>query len=92
MKKENEKITVTEEPIQKVEKEAPKKAPKPKKFGTVNVERLNVREKASVSSNVVTVIAKNTKLEIIGTSNDFYKIKISDSDTVGYVMRTFVTC
>ena len=50
---------------------------------------LNVREKASTSSNIVTVLPKNASFEVTGEDGDWYKIKYNDY--TGYVSKQYVS-
>ena len=61
-------------------------------FGEVNCDRLNVRLKPSISSEVVCVITKNTTVEIFeeGSTEDFYKVLVY-KDTDGFCMKKFIT-
>ena len=42
--------------------------------GTTNTSDLNFREKASTSSNIIQKISKGSKVEILDTEGDWYKI------------------
>lgn len=68
--------------------EEPVKAPKPRKktkTGKVfNCELLNVREKASIESNIIRTIPSGTTVELLDEENGFYKIED------GYIMKSYV--
>lgn len=58
--------------------------------GTVNVSSsyLNVRNSASISSNVVGALSKGANVSIVATSGDWYKIKYNS--TYGYVNSKYI--
>lgn len=56
--------------------------------GTTNTSDLNFREKASTSSNVIQKISKGSKVEILETEGDWYKI--SYDGKTGYVSKKYV--
>ena len=58
------------------------------KTGTVNTDDLNFRESASTSSDVITVLDKNTKVDILDEEDDWYKVSY-DGD-VGYLKKEYV--
>ncbi len=49
---------------------------------------LNVRSKATTNSSVIGTLSNNTKVYILGTEGDFYKIKYRDRN--GYVYNAYV--
>ena len=55
----------------------------------VNASSLNVRESASSKSDVVKVVKEGTKLEIEGTSGNWYKVSVGGK--TGYVSKKYVT-
>lgn len=76
---------VVEQPV--VEK-APKK--ETNKIGIVNVDQLNIREGASLTSAVVIVATKGGALTLTGKEkNGFYEVLIGDSKA--YCMKEYVT-
>ena len=54
------------------------------RIGVVNVEKLNVRKEDSIESDVVKVISKGDKVNIIEEKGEFYKVDI------GFVMKKFI--
>lgn len=56
--------------------------------GTTNTSDLNFREKASTSSNIIQKISKGSKVEILDTEGDWYKI--SYDGKTGYVSKQYV--
>lgn len=56
--------------------------------GTANTSDLNFREKASTSSNIIQKISKGSKVEILDTEGDWYKI--SYDGKTGYVSKKYV--
>jgi len=50
---------------------------------------INVRKKASTSSEVVMVLALNTKLTVIGEEGDWYKVKTSEGEA--YVSKALLS-
>lgn len=67
---------------------------KPKKLGKIiNVSTtLNVREKASGTSNIVSSLKNNSEVKIYGEENGWYKISYSDYGVLkyGYVSKSYV--
>ena len=61
---------------------------KDKKFGTVLPNKLNVRENPEKSANILEVLNRNDKVEILEELELFYKIKIND--TIGYCVKEFI--
>ena len=70
------------------------KAEEPKeetnKEGHISVPHANIREKASTTSEVITTLAENEKVTVIGEEGDFYKITY-DTDKTGYVSKRLVS-
>ncbi|HHU62768.1 MAG TPA: SH3 domain-containing protein [Clostridiales bacterium] len=65
------------------------KAPPPdKKYGIVTASALNVRSGAGTKNSRIGVIQKNTKVEILGTSGEWYKIKAGS--LTGYVHGDYI--
>lgn len=62
----------------------------PKKFGVVTYIRLNVRQRPSFDSDVITVIEENQKVQIISSksNSDFYKVIVNGVE--GYCAKDFV--
>lgn len=58
-------------------------------FVNKGVTTLNVRSKKSTSASIVTQIPEDEKYEIVGESDNWYKIEIDDG-TRGYVAKEFV--
>lgn len=56
--------------------------------GTVNVAELNLRESASTSSKVLGKLSAGTKLTIISTEGDWYKVNYNGIE--GYVSKTYI--
>lgn len=56
--------------------------------GITNTSDLNFREKASTSSNIIQKISKGSKVEILDTEGDWYKI--SYDGKTGYVSKQYV--
>ena len=82
------------EPVAAVEEPAVKEEKK-KIVGVVqNCERLNVRKEATIGSEIVTVINKNTEVTIDKDANaDFYKIRVKTDgrkSVVGYCMKKYI--
>lgn len=57
--------------------------------GTVNTSALNVRTGPSTDYNRITTISKGTKLTILATEGDWYKVDING--TTGYVSAQYVS-
>ena len=71
-------------------------APKVVKGVVVDCEKLNIRADAKVSSEVLCVINKGEKVEIIKekSTNDFYAViygKDKEVSIEGYCMKTYIT-
>ena len=63
-------------------------------IGCVNPARLNVREEASKTAKIVTVITKDSEVEInlSESTEDFYRvININGEPTLGYCVKEFIT-
>lgn len=93
-KKTNVQVEATEQITSEVKVETPVEVAEPKiKTGVVTeCEKLNVRAKASVESDVVTVITKGTKLTIESFEVGSTWLKVStESGVKGFVMAKFVT-
>lgn len=56
--------------------------------GIVTSDSLNVREKASVDSGIVTKLTANSQVTIIAETDDFYKIQLNSK--AGYVKKSFI--
>ncbi len=63
------------------------------KTGTVTASSLKVRAGAGTSYDVITTVSKGTKLNITGSSGNWYKIsiKIDGSKKTGYVSKDYVS-
>lgn len=59
----------------------------------VNVSALNVRSKATTSSSVLTCLSKNTVVNLLGESGEWYKISVESNgaQVTGYVFAEYVT-
>ena len=57
--------------------------------GTVNTDSLNVRSGAGTSYNKIGSLSKGTKVEIVGTTNGWYKIKYNSS--YGFISDDYVS-
>lgn len=55
---------------------------------TVLADRLNVREKASADSNILTVVKKNMVLPAVKKNKSWYQIEVEGK--TGFVMAEFV--
>ena len=51
--------------------------------------RTNFREKPSTSSSVISVLAKNTQVKMVGEVSDFYIVQLGNNQ-VGYVSKNYV--
>lgn len=59
------------------------------KYGiVVNCELLNVRENGNTTANVITTIPNGTKVEIVSSKKDWYKVVAGD--TTGFVMSEYI--
>lgn len=82
--------TVTEEP--KAEESEVTEEPKTELKGVGMVsgcKKLNVRVKASIDADIVTVISAGTEVVIEDTEDDFYKVCTGDGK-IGYCMKKFI--
>ena len=59
------------------------------KKGIVTASHLNVRDNASLNSQVLTALNKNLSVEIVDTIGSWYKIKLGSS--YGYVFKEYIT-
>ena len=57
-------------------------------FVTVNTDAVNIREKPSISSDVLGSVGKGRKLEVIGKSGDWTQVKFNN--VKGYILSKFV--
>lgn len=57
--------------------------------GKVNIQATRIREEASTTSNIVTVIYENDEVEILEESGEWYKVNYNDY--TGYVKQEFIT-
>lgn len=93
-KKKNKETPKVVEPVidEVIEATEVKEEPKIKTGVVTECEKLNVRAKASVESDVVTVITKGTKLTIESFEVGSTWLKVStESGVKGFVMAKFVT-
>ena len=60
------------------------------KTGIVTADSLNVRSGASTTKEVIASITKNTKVTILDTLGNWYKVKLGDG-TVGWVSSTYIS-
>lgn len=58
------------------------------KYGTLTA-RTNFRTKPSTSSSVISVLAKGTNVKMVGESNNFYIVQLSNNQ-IGYVSKDYV--
>ena len=56
--------------------------------GVVNTETARMRAEASTTSNIVALVSQDEKVEILGESGDWYKVKYKDS--TGYIYAQYV--
>ena len=58
-----------------------------------NCEKLNVREKASSSSRVVSVLDKDDEIEVVvnESTDDYYKVNIVKFRCTGYCDKNYIT-
>lgn len=63
------------------------------KAGVVNTSALNLREKATTSSSVITCLYSGTKVTIVSSKSGWYKIKttVGGKDYSGYVASQYIT-
>lgn len=61
--------------------------------GTVNVNGLRIRKSASLNSAVIGSVNSGTRVTILGTEGDWYKVglTISGTYTTGYMYKSYVT-
>lgn len=57
--------------------------------GTVNVTSARLREEANTTSNIITNIYKDEKVEILGKDGDWYKVKYGNKE--GYLKASLLT-
>ena len=63
---------------------------KEEKTGYINASvSANVRKSASTSSDIVTILTKNTQVKILGEEGDFYKIQFQDY--TGYIAKYLIS-
>ncbi|MEG1133410.1 MAG: family 10 glycosylhydrolase [Cellulosilyticaceae bacterium] len=60
------------------------------KVGTVTIDGLNVRSGAGINNSVVTKVNKGTKVTLLETKGDWYKVKLLDGKA-GWVSKTYIT-
>ncbi len=58
------------------------------KTGKVNVDSLRVRKEANTTSDIITVIYLNDKVDIVGDSGEWYEITIDNGS--GFVKKEFI--
>lgn len=58
------------------------------KTAYVSGSKVNVRKTASTSASIITSLSKKTKIEVIGESGNWYKIKTSKGN--GYISKDYV--
>ena len=56
--------------------------------GTVVGDNLRVRKEEDTTSEIIDLLDENDKVEILGESGDWYKVKANDK--VGYVKKEFI--
>lgn len=56
--------------------------------GVVNVKSLNIRQKPSLSSHVISSLPRNTKITTLGKSGSFYKVTYKGK--TGYVYKSYI--
>ena len=56
--------------------------------GTITEVSVRLRKKASTSSDIVTLLAKDAKVEVLNTTGDWYEIKYGE--TTGYVHKDYI--
>ena len=56
--------------------------------GIITEETVRLRKEASTSSDTISLLAKDAKVEVLEKSGDWYKIK--SGDTTGYVHKDFI--
>ena len=62
-----------------------------KTLGTINATDVSLRSGAGTSTPRLGRLAKNTALEILGQTGDWYQVKVTSSGKTGYVFRLYVT-
>ena len=55
----------------------------------VNCQLLNVRKRPKRDAEILRVIAKDDEVEILNTSGEFLRVKLSDG-TYGFCMTTYI--
>ena len=72
-----------------VVKEKPAPAPKKKVYGKVINGRLNLRQRPSLESDIITALEDGTKVQILNSKNsDFYKVLVNGTE--GYCVKKFI--
>lgn len=56
----------------------------------VNCDRLNIRERCTKESDVVSIISKGTIVDIYGEVPDWYEIETANGKIKGYCMAEFI--
>lgn len=56
--------------------------------GTVTASSLRIRQKSSISSSIISSLARNTRVETLGKEGDFYKINYKGQ--TGYVYSSYI--
>lgn len=80
--------------MQKTENEVKSKVKKTKvsEYGIVNCEKLNLRLGSSLYSDIITVLSKNTEVEILSkltkVEPNFYKVKVGKTE--GYCVCEYL--
>lgn len=76
------------ETVSEVEK-TPKEPEVKVVYGVVaNCEKLNMRSKPSKQADVICILTKGDKVEIVETKDEFYNVKFEDSK--GFCMKEFI--
>ena len=57
--------------------------------GYVNVSSVNVREKETTDSKVVTVLSRNTEVKVVSSVGNWYKIQYGDF--TGFIMQEYIS-
>lgn len=85
------KLLVTEKPMVVEKPELPPvQTPQPPSLKNLVVKKKsNLREKASIKSKVISRLKKGEKLEILGRSGDWFRVK-SPSGLTGWIFKTLV--
>lgn len=79
-------VEVIKEPVKSTELKT-KVTPVARKCSVI-VPRLNMRKKASIDSDIVTVLVFLDVIDILSEESDFYKV--SQNGVEGYVMKEYV--